>query len=128
MVGVLATERGHLRGHAVPAGRGGVPGLAAYGWVWPLLALSAFSLIMTALLTLARRPAQQSYARIVDGLTPKPRGYLQGGPSHDCRTADAVMNYIHAHPNMLDAWLITPGGPGLDKYQDWSDQLVAYSH
>jgi hypothetical protein len=28
---------------------------------------------------------------------------------------------------MLDSTLITPGGPGLDKYQQWSTQLVAYS-
>jgi hypothetical protein len=54
--------------------------------------------------------------------------YRQGQPSRDCRTADAVVGYIHAHPDMLDSSLITPGGPGLDKYQDWSDQLVAYAH
>lgn len=54
-------------------------------------------------------------------------GYLQDRPSHDCRTADAAVNYIHAHPDMLDPWLIMPGGPGLDAYRDWSDQLVAYS-
>ncbi|MEE3062617.1 MAG: hypothetical protein VYA67_01450 [Actinomycetota bacterium] len=53
--------------------------------------------------------------------------YEQGGPSRDCRTADAVVGFIHEHPGMLDASLITPGGPGLDKYQDWSDRLVAYS-
>jgi hypothetical protein len=53
--------------------------------------------------------------------------YRQGQPTRDCRTADAVVNLIHAHPDMLDPWLITPGGPGLDKYQNWSDQLVAYS-
>ncbi len=54
--------------------------------------------------------------------------YQQGQPSRDCRTANAVVGFIHAHPDMLDASLITPGGPGLDKYQDWSDQLIAYSH
>jgi hypothetical protein len=53
--------------------------------------------------------------------------YVQVRPSRDCRTADAVVGFIHAHPDMLDSTLITPGGPGLDKYQDWSDQLVAYS-
>ncbi|WAC90236.1 hypothetical protein [Mycobacterium sp. Aquia_213] len=53
--------------------------------------------------------------------------YRQGQPSRDCRTANAVVGFIHEHPDMLDASLITPGGPGLDKYQDWSDQLVAYS-
>lgn len=249
------------------------PGLMALGWAWPLLSLVAFSLIVTALLTRARRPVQQSYARIVAGLNLEQRsnvvralrtgeapsdpavlaaairvgdlsaaylrrvppwqrrlawlvpllaaaaavlefvghdarlglvwaalallvairlgrttraarqlpqrlellrsaansspqalsalrhphdspaapaglryriavvvvavaagaaggmaGYLQGRPSHDCRTADAAVNYIHAHPDMLDPWLITPGGPGLDEYRDWSDQLVAYSH
>jgi hypothetical protein len=53
--------------------------------------------------------------------------YQRAQPSRDCRTADAVVGFIHAHPDMLDSTLITPGGPGLDKYQDWSDQLVAYS-
>jgi hypothetical protein len=53
--------------------------------------------------------------------------YQQGQPSRDCRTANAVVGFIHAHPDMLDASLINPGGPGLDKYQQWSDQLVAYS-
>ncbi|HEV7359464.1 MAG TPA: hypothetical protein VGN92_00050, partial [Mycobacterium sp.] len=53
--------------------------------------------------------------------------YQQARPSRDCRTADAVVGFIHAHPDMLDSTLITPGGPGLDKYQDWSDQLAAYS-
>jgi hypothetical protein len=53
--------------------------------------------------------------------------YQQARPSRDCRTADAVVGFIHAHPDMLDSTLITPGGPGLDKYQDWSDRLVAYS-
>jgi hypothetical protein len=53
--------------------------------------------------------------------------YQHARPSRDCRTADAVVGFIHAHPDMLDSSLITPGGPGLDKYQDWSDQLVAYS-
>ncbi|OBA59459.1 hypothetical protein A5647_17590 [Mycobacterium sp. 1100029.7] len=53
--------------------------------------------------------------------------YQQGRPTRDCRTADAAVNYIHAHPDMLDASLINPGGPGLDKYQDWSDQLATYS-
>ncbi len=53
--------------------------------------------------------------------------YQQGQPTRDCRTANAVVGFIHAHPDMLDSSLITPGGPGLDKYQDWSDQLIAYS-
>lgn len=53
--------------------------------------------------------------------------YQQNRPSRDCRTADSAVNFIHAHPDMLDASLIAPGGPGLDKYRDWSDQLVAYS-
>ncbi|GLE50629.1 hypothetical protein [Mycobacterium montefiorense] len=53
--------------------------------------------------------------------------YQQGQPSRDCRTANAVVGFIHAHPDMLDSTLINPGGPGLDKYQDWSDRLIAYS-
>jgi hypothetical protein len=53
--------------------------------------------------------------------------YQQAQPNRDCRTADAVVGFIHAHPDMLDSSLIPPGGPGLDKYQAWSDQLVAYS-
>ncbi|MCV7028213.1 hypothetical protein [Mycobacterium sherrisii] len=252
----------------------GFPVLVMYGWTWPVLAVLAFSLTVTALLTLARRPAQQSFARIVAALNLEQRsnvvralrtgeapadptvlaaairvadltaaylrrvprwqrraawlvpllaaaagvlefvghdarvgliwvvlavlvagrlgwmtraarrlplhlellrsaanaspqalsaldhsddipaappglryrivvvvvvavaagavgalaGYLQDQPSHDCRTADAAVNYIHAHPDMLDPWLIMPGGPGLDEYRNWSDQLVAYSH
>ncbi|CDO87651.1 hypothetical protein AWC29_27740 [Mycobacterium triplex] len=53
--------------------------------------------------------------------------YQQAQPSRDCRTADAVVNYIHANPEMLDASLIAPGGPGLNRYRDWSDRLVGYS-
>jgi hypothetical protein len=250
----------------------GLPGFAASGWIWPLLSVLAFSLIVTALLTRARRPIQQSYARTVTGLdlaqraqavkalrrgeTPSdaavlaaairvgnlsnayqrrvppwqgrlawivpalwvvaailefvgnnPRAgltwcvlallvaarlawaahkarrlpgrlellrsaadsnphalsvlaeahdsaapapglrfriafavvvvvavsagvvavYRQGQGRRDCRIADAAVGFIHAHPDMLDSSLITPGGPGLDKYQDWSDQLVAYA-
>lgn len=250
----------------------GLPGLAASGWTWPLLSVLGFSVIVTALITMARRPIQQSYARTVAGLSlsqrsqavgalrrgeapsdpavlaaairignlsmayqrrvarwqkrvawcvpllwvlagvlafigNNPRGgltwtalallvaarmawasqkarrlpqrlellrsaaalspqalsaladahdaaapppsvrfrlafaavvaiavtgaivavYQQGQPSRDCRTANAVVGFIHAHPDMLDASLINPGGPGLDKYQDWSDQLISYS-
>jgi hypothetical protein len=247
----------------------GFPGFAASGWTWPVLSVLGFSLVITALMILARRPMQQSYARTVDGLNLPQRSqaikalrrgevpsdpavlaaairlgnltmayqrrvprwqkrlawcvpvlwamagvlafvgnnarggltwgvlalwivarlawalrkarrlpghlellrsaadsspqalsalaeahdsaapppslrfrlavaavvavgvagavYVQVRPSRDCRTADAVVGYIHAHPDMLDSTLITPGGPGLDKYQDWSDQLVAYS-
>ncbi|ORA41832.1 hypothetical protein BST19_27550 [Mycobacterium bouchedurhonense] len=45
----------------------------------------------------------------------------------DCRTADSVVDFIHAHPDMFDARLITPGDPGLNRYQDWSDQLKTYA-
>lgn len=45
----------------------------------------------------------------------------------ECRTADAVVGFIHANPDMLDAQLIEPGGPALDKYQDWSGRLQAYA-
>ncbi|WAJ46681.1 hypothetical protein OK015_09595 [Mycobacterium sp. Aquia_216] len=250
----------------------GFPGFAASGWTWPVLSVLGFSFVITALMTIARRPMQQSYARTVDGLTLPQRSqainalrrgkvpsdppvlaaairignltmayrrrvprwqkrlawcvpvlwvmagvlafvgnnarggltwgvlalwiaarlawashkarrlpghlellrsaadsspqalcaladahdstapppslrfrlavavvvavavaggivgvYLRARPSRDCRTADAVVGFIHAHPDMLDSTLITPGGPGLDKYQDWSDQLGAYS-
>jgi hypothetical protein len=54
-------------------------------------------------------------------------GYLRARPSPDCRTADAVVNFIHAHPDMLDAQLITDGGPSLQEYQDWSNRLAAYA-
>jgi hypothetical protein len=250
----------------------GFPGFAASGWTWPLLAVLGFSVVVTALLTLARRPIQQSYAPTVTGLNLTQRSqavkalrrgevpsdpavlaaairignlsaayrrrvprwqkrlawcvpvlwlvagvlafvgdnarggltwsalalwiaarllwashkarrlpqrlellrsaadsspqalsvlaeahdsaapppslrfrivyaafvavavagglvavYLQAPHSGDCRTADAVVGFIHARPDMLDSTLITPGGPGLDKYLDWSDQLGAYS-
>jgi hypothetical protein len=53
--------------------------------------------------------------------------YLRDRRTPDCRTADSVIDFIHGHPDMLDSTLITPGGPGLDTYQDWSNQLHAYS-
>jgi hypothetical protein len=53
--------------------------------------------------------------------------YLRDPRTPDCRTADSVVDFIHGHPDMLDATLITPGGPSLDKYQDWTNQLQAYS-
>jgi hypothetical protein len=53
--------------------------------------------------------------------------YLQDRRTPDCRTADSVVDFIHGHPDMLDSTLITPGGPSLDKYQDWFNQLQAYS-
>jgi hypothetical protein len=48
-------------------------------------------------------------------------------PAPECRAANAVIGFIAAHPKMLDASLITPGGPDLSRYQDWSDQLKNYS-
>jgi hypothetical protein len=45
----------------------------------------------------------------------------------DCRTADAAVNFVAAHRDMLDSNLIGPGGPSLDKYRDWSNQLRDYS-
>ncbi|MDV3305616.1 hypothetical protein K7Z75_18310 [Mycobacterium avium subsp. hominissuis] len=45
----------------------------------------------------------------------------------DCRTADSAVDFIHAHPDLFDARLITPGDPGLNRYQDWSDQLKTYA-
>jgi hypothetical protein len=45
----------------------------------------------------------------------------------ECRTADSAVDYIHAHPDMLDSTLITRGDPGLDKYQQWSAQLQVYA-
>ncbi len=41
----------------------------------------------------------------------------------ECRIADSAVNFIADHRDMLDARLITPGEPGLDKYQNWSDRL-----
>lgn len=52
---------------------------------------------------------------------------LQDRRTPDCRTADSVVDFIHGHPNMLDSTSITPGDPSLDRYQDWSDRLQAYS-
>ncbi len=53
--------------------------------------------------------------------------YLSSRPRPDCRTADSAVNFIADHRDMLNAGLITPGDPGLDKYQDWSDRLGSYS-
>ena len=44
----------------------------------------------------------------------------------ECGTADSLVDYIHAHPDMLDSTLITHGDPDLGKYQQWSAQLHAY--
>lgn len=52
---------------------------------------------------------------------------LKDRRSAACRTADAAVGYIHANPEMLDARLIGPGDPGLDKYRHWSDQLHSYA-
>ena len=53
--------------------------------------------------------------------------YQRARPTPDCRTADTVVGFIHDHPILLNPQLITEGGPGVDEYQAWSDQLVAYS-
>lgn len=53
--------------------------------------------------------------------------YAWDRPSPDCRTANAVMRFVAAHRDMLDAQLITSGDPALSRYQDWSDQLQHYS-
>jgi hypothetical protein len=53
--------------------------------------------------------------------------YLRDRRTPDCRTADSVVDFIHGHPDMLDSTLITPGGPSLDEYQGWSNQLQADS-
>jgi hypothetical protein len=52
---------------------------------------------------------------------------LRDRRSPECRTANAVVGYIHANPDMLNSRLIGPGDPGPDKYRHWSEQLWAYS-
>ena len=47
----------------------GFPGFAASGWTWPLLAVLGFGAVVTALITRAWRPVQQSYARTVADLS-----------------------------------------------------------
>jgi hypothetical protein len=53
--------------------------------------------------------------------------YAMGRPRADCRTADHVIGFIADHRDMVDARLITPGGPSLEAYQSWADQLGRYS-
>lgn len=64
---------------------------------------------------------------VVGGIAGGAIAFLSDRPTPDCRTADAVVNHIAAHPDMLDARLITPGEPDLIKYQDWSNQLQSYA-
>lgn len=45
----------------------------------------------------------------------------------DCRTVDKAVDFIYAHRDMLDAQLITTGGPDVSKYQGWSDELQNYA-
>jgi hypothetical protein len=52
--------------------------------------------------------------------------YVSERPTPDCRTANEAVAYIHDHPDMLNWPLITIGGPGVDKYQDWSNRLQDY--
>lgn len=54
-------------------------------------------------------------------------GFASDRTRPECRTADSAVNFIADHRDMLDARLITPGDPGLDKYQNWSDRLRDYS-
>jgi hypothetical protein len=51
--------------------------------------------------------------------------YLWATPRQtpDCRSADQVVNFIYANRDLLDASRITTGGPELNRYQDWSQQL-----
>jgi 4-amino-4-deoxy-L-arabinose transferase-like glycosyltransferase len=47
----------------------GLPGFTDAGWIWPLVSVVGFSLIATALTTIAQRPVQQSYAPAIAGLS-----------------------------------------------------------
>jgi hypothetical protein len=55
------------------------------------------------------------------------------GPSHsgrppgDCAVSREVVEFLDRHREMLDARGIAPGGPGLDAYQEWSDQLRTFA-
>ncbi len=64
---------------------------------------------------------------VVGGLGGGALVFVVNRPRPECRIADSVVNFIADHRDMLDARLITPGDPGLDKYQNWSDQLQNYS-
>lgn len=62
---------------------------------------------------------------VVVGLGFGAAAYLSATPRQtpDCRTADQVVNFIYANRDLLDASRITTGGPELNRYQDWSQQL-----
>ena len=52
---------------------------------------------------------------------------ISGRPRQDCAVSHEVVEFLDRHREMLDARAITPGGPDLDAYQEWSDQLRAFA-
>ncbi len=46
------------------------------GWIWGLVALTGFSLVATALMRIAQRPVQRSYAAALAGLTAEQRSQV----------------------------------------------------
>jgi hypothetical protein len=48
-------------------------------------------------------------------------------PPGDCAVSREVVEFLDRHREMLDARGIAPGGPGLDAYQEWSDQLRTFA-
>ncbi len=52
---------------------------------------------------------------------------LADQPRRDCRTANAAVNYLIDHRDMLVPQNIIAGGPDSDAYQGWADHLARYA-
>jgi hypothetical protein len=50
-----------------------------------------------------------------------------GRPPGDCAVSREVVEFLDRHREMFDPRAIAPGGPGLDAYQEWSDQLRTFA-
>lgn len=74
-----------------------------------------------------RRPRLALVPALVMGASVAALMLFWNRPTPDCRTSDAVLTFIARHRDLLDARLITSGDPGLDDYQQWSNQLEYYS-
>jgi hypothetical protein len=54
--------------------------------------------------------------------------YFLARTSPDCRVGRSVITYINDHKDLMDAKLITTGGPPIAQYQAWSEQLRQYAN
>lgn len=48
-------------------------------------------------------------------------------PRRDCRAANATVSFLDQRHDLMDLQLIVTGGPDIQTYQDWSDQLSGFA-